>query len=373
MLFTQNDRFLIGVDNKNRVISFNKSLISNYTIMNKFNKSIKSIALLENDLLAIGTCDINKIEIWNITNKSKILNLNDHNDCVNALISSRVMNKTFLISGSADSSIKLYDNQLINIQTLKEHKGQILTLYYDSELQLLASNSTENETKIWSFWFKEIIEKKQAHTEYIHLICVLENDLIATGSWDTIKIWKNGDYLRLLTNLTEHTGIIRALILSKNNSLVSGSSDLTIKVWNQMTENTFECVVTLKQSSGVSSLAISGSSLLISGHADGTIKIFNQTSFVLLQTLKGHSNNVFSFVLLNNENLASVSTLDSIVIWQKINETSFNLSKTLKGHTDWVNSLAVLPNNMFASASDDNSIRIWGQTNLECINVLNAT
>ena len=46
--------------------------------MNKFNKSIKSIALLENDLLAIGTCDINKKEIWDITNKSKILNLNDH-------------------------------------------------------------------------------------------------------------------------------------------------------------------------------------------------------------------------------------------------------------------------------------------------------
>ena len=120
MLFTQNDKYLIGVDNKNRVISVNKSLLSNYTIMNKFNKSIKSIALLENDLLAIGTCDINKIEIWNITNNSKILNLNDHNDCVNALISVKLLNKSFLISGSADSSIKLFDNNLNNIQTLKQ-------------------------------------------------------------------------------------------------------------------------------------------------------------------------------------------------------------------------------------------------------------
>ncbi len=67
MLFTQNDKYLIVVDNKQRVISFNKSSLSNYTMINKFNKSIKSITLLENDLLAIGTCGINKIEIWNIT------------------------------------------------------------------------------------------------------------------------------------------------------------------------------------------------------------------------------------------------------------------------------------------------------------------
>jgi hypothetical protein len=91
MLFTQNDRYLIGVDNKQRLISINKSSLSNYKMINKLNESIKSITLLENDLMAIGTCGINKIEIWNITNKSKILNLNDHNDCVNALISSRVM------------------------------------------------------------------------------------------------------------------------------------------------------------------------------------------------------------------------------------------------------------------------------------------
>jgi len=124
-----NERSLIGVDNKNRVISFDKSSLRNYKLLktiNKLNESIKSIALLENDLLAIGTCGINKIEIWNITNISKILTLNDHNDCVNALLSVKLLNKTFLLIGLADSSIKLYDNRMNIIQILREHKGPVL-------------------------------------------------------------------------------------------------------------------------------------------------------------------------------------------------------------------------------------------------------
>jgi len=279
MLFTQNDRYLIGVDNKQRVISFNKSSLSYYTIMNKFNKSIKSIALLENDLLAIGTCDINKIEIWNITNKSKIQNLNDHNDCVNVLLSVKLLKKTFLISGSADSSIKLYDNNLKTIQTLREQKGSILALDYNSQLQLITSNSTDNKIKIWSFSYKQLIEKKLAHNNIIWTICVLDNDLIATGSEDTtIKIWKkiNDSSLELVTTLTEHKKEVHALILLKNNSLVSGSSDMTIKVWNQKIDGTFEFIATLDQSSEVFSLAISGNIFLIIGHADGSIQIRNE-------------------------------------------------------------------------------------------------
>ncbi len=108
--------------------------------MNKFNKSIKSIALLENDLLAIGTCDINKIEIWNIINRTKVLTLNDNNDCVNALISIKHLNKSFLISGSADSIIRLYDSNYESIQILQNRTGPILSFDYSPRDQEKWSN-----------------------------------------------------------------------------------------------------------------------------------------------------------------------------------------------------------------------------------------
>ncbi len=124
ILFSQNKNYLIGVDNKNRIKLWNKSSFNNYSNINQFNKTIKSIALLENNLLAIGSCDINKIEIWNVTNKSKIFDLNDHTDCVNTLISINLLNKTFLISGSDDTAIRLYDNYFKNIQTINKNKSE---------------------------------------------------------------------------------------------------------------------------------------------------------------------------------------------------------------------------------------------------------
>jgi len=171
--------------------------------------------------------------------------------------------------------------------------------------------------------------------------------------------------------LTDHKLEVFALILLNNNSLVSGSDDKTIKVWNQMTENTFECVATLNQRSEVWSLEISRSSLLVSGHWESTIQIRNQASFVILQTLEGHSNGVVSIILLNNKNLASGS-YQEIKIWRKVNERLFELNMTLNGHSSWVFSLAVLPNNMFASASLDKAIKISDQTTFECIHVLKA-
>jgi WD40 repeat protein len=147
ILFSQNKNYLIGVDNKNRIKLWNKSSFNNYSNINQFNKTIKSIALLENNLLAIGSCDINKIEIWNVTNKSKIFDLNDHTECVNTLISINLINKTFLISGSDDTTIRLYDFK--NIQTIKE-TSPVLKLEYNPQSQLIASISKKEKIKIWS-------------------------------------------------------------------------------------------------------------------------------------------------------------------------------------------------------------------------------
>jgi len=345
-----------------------------YRSLKDLKSPVKSIALLEKDLLAVGSCELNKLEIWNISKLSNITVLNDYKDCVNALLSVNHLNRTFLISGSADTTIRLYDSNLKCIQTVDNLNASVLALDYSPNLQLIASSSTDFTFKIWSFSYKKLIEKRAAE-DVIWTICVIDNELIATGSADNlIKIWKknNQSSLELVTTLTEHTNVVRALILLKNNSLVSGSEDNSIKVWNQINQTWFECIATLNESSGIYSFAISGKTLLMSGHIDGSIQIRNQSSFVLLQTLKQHSSEVWSIILLNNENLASGSEDTKIMIWQKINETSFNLSDTLNGHTSWVYSLVVLPNNMFASASDDKTIRIWNQTSLKIITVLNG-
>jgi len=184
-LFAQKDKYLVGVDNKNRVQLWNQSSFPIYQRIIEMRDEIKSIAFLENDLLAIGKCNNNKIEIWNVTNQSIILTLNDHNDCVNALLSVRLLNQSFLISGSDDKTIQLHDNNFKTLQILNI-QDSVLTLNYNTNsMILIAGRMKDNSIKIWTFAHKILIEKVSAHNDTIRTICVLENGLIATGSDDS--------------------------------------------------------------------------------------------------------------------------------------------------------------------------------------------
>jgi len=156
--FTQNTKYLSGFDNKNRLKIWNTLSFENPKSIDVTNKSIKCIALHDNDLLAIGYFnDSTKIEIWNITIQSKIATLNDHNDNVNALLSVELLEKRFLISGSTDTTIRMYDSHFRNIQTLNGHQGAILTLDYNYHLKIIASSSTDT-VKIWYLSNKLLVE-----------------------------------------------------------------------------------------------------------------------------------------------------------------------------------------------------------------------
>jgi hypothetical protein len=50
--------------------------------MNKIKDEIKSITFLQDDLLAMGKCENNKIEIWNISNQSRILSSKGLRRCI---------------------------------------------------------------------------------------------------------------------------------------------------------------------------------------------------------------------------------------------------------------------------------------------------
>ncbi len=159
-----------------------------------------------------------------------------------------------------------------------------------------------------------------------------------------------------------------ALIVLKNNSLVSGSSDKTIKVWIQLNDTLFKCVNTLtQQNTEIWSLVEYDSNLFISGAQYGDINFWSQTTSEMLQQIRAHTLIVTSIIVLNNGNLATASGDKTISYLKKINETLFVLNMTLIGHSSWIYALAVLPNNSFASASQDNSIRIWNQNTFEII------
>lgn len=212
----------------------------------------------------------------------------------------------------------------------------------------------------YSYWQSlESFPTLTGHTGAVNTVAIShDGQTLVSGSDDqTIKIW-NLFQLQELRTLRGHKNWVYSVAISPDGkTLVSGSKDNTIKVWNA---NTGQELHTLTgHTSYVNSVAISPDGQKIaSGSYDRTIKIWNLKTGQELHTLRGHTAEVLSVAISpNGQKLASGSTDDTIKIW------NLNTGKeilTLKGHTGDVNSVAFSPTSQeLVSVSDDRTIKIW--------------
>ena len=130
----------------------------------------------------------------------------------------------------------------------------------------------------------------------------------------TIRVhnFQTGEWLYL----EGHTNIILCIAITPDSkTIVSGSRDKTIKIWNI---NTGECLNTLKgHSHYVQSIAISpDGKTLTSGSYDKKIKIWDLTTGDCLHTLQGHLEDVKSIAISQNgKTIVSGSDDKTIKIW----------------------------------------------------------
>ncbi len=181
---------------------------------------------------------------------------------------------------------------------------------------------------------------------------------LVSGSYDnTIKIWdlQTGE---LKSTLSGHSGAVFSVAISPDGkTLVSGSADKTIKIWNLQIG---ELKSTLPgHFDSVHSVAISpDGKTLVSENADKTIKIWNLQTGELKSTLSGHSGAVFSVAISpDGKTLVNGSDDKTIKIW---NLQTGELKSTLSSHSQPVDSVAISPDGRtLVSGSYDNTIKIW--------------
>lgn len=183
------------------------------------------------------------------------------------------------------------------------------------------------------------------------------NTLVSGSGDDTIKVW-NLKTRQISQTLFGHSDTVRSVAISPEGKILASSSgDKTIKLWNLKTGKLLH---TLSGHSGpVWSIAINhDGQILVSGSEDGSVKIWDLKTGELLRTLLAHSGRVFSVAVSPNEYVcASAGKDQSINIW---NIQTGKLLRTLKGHTDAVRSLTFSPDGQkLASSSWDQTIQIW--------------
>lgn len=192
-----------------------------------------------------------------------------------------------------------------------------------AETDVVATNPKKRRTRPWKLVYSERfmvernwrkghykVKKFEGHSDGV--ICLLfDHRVLLTGSYDlTVKIW-DIKTCKLIRTLVGHERGVKSIFFD-GKKIVTGSLDCTIRIWNPTSG---ECVSTYRGHTAPVTSVDATDKLIVSGLADGTIKIWD------VETHTCH---------------------------------------TLRGHTDWVNSVKIhAVSGTILSCSDDCSIRVW--------------
>ena len=200
------------------------------------------------------------------------------------------------------------------------------------------------------------------HTNGVMSVALSANgQTLVSGSWDnTIKVW-NPLTGKEVGTLTGHTSHVHCVALSADGqTLVSGSEDKTIKVWNSFTGK--EVRTLIGHTSSVFSIALSADGqILASGSGDNTIKVWDLSTGKEVRKLTGHTGSVVSVALsANGRTLVSGSWDNTIRVW---NLSTGKRIRTLTGYTNAVKSVALSADGQTLVSGSNRTITVWYLSN----------
>lgn len=200
-----------------------------------------------------------------------------------------------------------------------------------------------------------------------HLIVPLKDGRLLTclNNKNRMYIW-DLKTRKITLFLKGHRGIIRIIKILENNRLASLSFDNTVKIWNT---STGKCEYTLQHDNTIESMCIF-SNLIITGESynpDPKVRVWNPDTGKCNLIISGNLGGVGSIIVGKNKIICSsgnyIHKEYKIRIWDL--HTGISLG-VLEGHTRHIKDLQILDENTIVSSSVDGTLRIWDINTNEC-------
>ena len=176
----------------------------------------------------------------------------------------------------------------------------------------IPNNSTPKATKTFD-----------EHVDWVNDILLIPNHnrLVSASSDTTLKVWNINDPFRSLRTLIEHTDYVKALAHVPNVGVASGSLDGRVLVWDLVMGKVHtECALAPDDIARNGSVYCMAGSLdkntLVSGSTDKTISVWDVRTGERAVLLRGHTDSVRCLALKSDSNYLLSGATDSVVkLW----------------------------------------------------------
>ncbi|CAE7721508.1 unnamed protein product [Symbiodinium sp. CCMP2592] len=264
-----------------------------------------------------------------------------------------------LAVGCEDGTILLHDLGMNDESTAKlaGHEKAVCSLCLMSQ-DVLASGSADSTVRTWNLHSKEALQVLSGHTDAVRGLARLSDTQLASASDDkTVRLWSLAEPKECRV-LQGHTDWVMCLCLTTIGSLVSGSDDKTLREWSPATGE--EQHVLRGHTSSVKCLCEASPELLASGSGDSTVRLWSLSTWAAVRVLEGLTGFVFSLCLLAPNHLAAAHEGGRLRIWSV--QSGEPLHHIKQAHGKEIRALAmakVRGEHVLCSGSIDSTLKLW--------------
>ncbi|KAL1980949.1 hypothetical protein VTN96DRAFT_3289 [Rasamsonia emersonii] len=272
------------------------------------------------------------------------------------------------------------DSQAVqNHLSISAHDRNIITcLEFDDDKILTASEA--GTIQVHDIKSGTLRASLTGHEGGIWGIGIYGNTLVSGSTDKTVRVW---DVARAeCTHVFHgHSSTVRCIQIVPPSPgrampvIVSASRDSTLRVWRLPRPGDEEpgdtdCPYLIHVLSGhektVRAIAAHDDTV-VSGSYDCTVRVWRISTGESVHKLQGHTKNIYSVVLDHERNRCISGSMDNTIkVWSL---DTGSLVYNLEGHTSLV-SLLDLRDNLLVSGSADSTLRIWNPDTGECLQVL---
>ncbi|XP_050087210.1 U5 small nuclear ribonucleoprotein 40 kDa protein [Anopheles aquasalis] len=190
----------------------------------------------------VYSCATDKVvAVWDVPTCTRIRKLKGHTHFVNSCSGAR-RGPTLIVSGSDDSSIKIWDARKRHVISTFDNTYQVTAVCFNDTAEQVISGGIDNEIKVWDIRKKEIVYRLRGHTDTITGLSLSpDGSYVLSNSMDsTLRIWDIRPYVpgeRCVKVFNGHQhnfekNLLRCAWSPDGQKISAGSSDRYVYIWD---------------------------------------------------------------------------------------------------------------------------------------------